>query len=183
MSNQDELEQQIPSLDLDSEAKNQQRVQEIGDARSMARRQLTQTQPGNQSDEEILWRMLEAYILEVKPELQDTPLSDEYLVTKDLGEIDGKRVAARLGEGVEILDTNVKRVTGLLQYLDLGPRGIRITVARDGASRSSGPETGTVSMPPPRHISRNALEATNEAFGKLGYKLSHDEIDVRPDPI
>lgn len=179
----DPAEGQVPTLDLDSEAKNQQRVQEIGEARSMARNQLTQTQPGNQDDEEVLWRMLEAYILEVKPELQDTPLSADYLEKRSLGQLTGRSLYAIAGEEASIVDVSVKEVTGLLQYLNLGPRNIQVTISRGGSSRASGAETATISIAPPRHISRNALEATNEAFGQLGYKLSHDEIDVRPDPI
>lgn len=183
MSKPNDPDEQVPTLDLDSEAKNQQRVQEIGESRSMARNQLTQTQPGNQDDEEVLWRMLEAYILELKPELKDTPLEKQYLQNEPLGEITEEAARRVVGPNAQLIDTSVESVTGLLQYVTLGPRQIRLQVGRPGTSRSSGSDTGVVYIAPPRHISRNAFEAANEAFGQLGYKLSHDEIDVHPDPI
>lgn len=176
-------EEQIPQLDLDGETKNQQRVLEIGEARSMARNQLTQTQPGNQDDEEVLWRMLEAYILEVKPELLDTALEPKYLHNKKLGELTAQNVQALFEDDVTVVNASVTTVQGLLQYLTLGPRNITIQISRPGNSRGSGQENATVSIAPPRHISRNALEATNEAFGELGYKLSHGEIDEHADPV
>lgn len=179
----DSSDDTVPQLDLDSETKNQQRVHEIGEARSMARNQLTQTQPGNQDDEEVLWRMLEAYILEVKPELQGTALAKPYLEEKELGNLTQASIQGMFAADVTVIDSNVGTVNGLLEYLEIGPRGIQLTLSRPGNSRASGNVEDIVRIAPPRHISRNALEATNQAFSELGYKLSHSEIDVYPDPV
>jgi len=184
MTNTDDLDKErIPQLDLDSEAKNQQRIQEIGEARGFARNQLTQTRPGSQDDEEVLWRMLEAYILEVKPEIQDTALEGPYLHKAHLGNITKNTAKRVLGPDVQVVQSSVGEIRGLSQYLELGPRNIQLTVAREGNSRSSGDETTTVSIAPPRSISRTAFVQTNEAFGQLGYGLSHGELEVHPDPI
>jgi hypothetical protein len=160
-------------LEVNTDQRNSQRLQSIYEARDRAASQLFQTFAGNVDDEELLFRAVKSYFYEVEWIINNSGYENKYLIEDAIGVVTRKDVRRYIDDGtVASNDEIIQRVTGLREYVALGPR-FQVKILSGGNSRSSNGAMQTVGIPVPLRVSENAFRKLNAAMNDL-------DLDLKP---